>query len=96
MPWACAGILVVLGVTVAAYQDLASLMRNHKHVRYLVNPLNVLYGGGKLLAEQLPQVRNDLQVIGLDAKLGASYAAQSRPPLLVLVVGETARAANFS
>ena len=92
----CAGILVVLAVTIAAYQDLASLMRNHKHVRYLVNPLNVLYGGGKLLAEQLPQVRNDLQIIGLDAKLGASYAAQARPPLLVLVVGETARAANFS
>ncbi|MEO6625772.1 MAG: phosphoethanolamine--lipid A transferase [Burkholderiaceae bacterium] len=91
-----AGLVVVLGVTVAVYQDLASLMRNHKHVRYLVNPLNVLYGGGKLLAEQLPRARTDLQAIGLDANLGGSYTAQTRPPLLVLVVGETARAANFS
>ena len=92
----CAGLVVVLVVTLAAYQDLASLMRNHKHVRYLVNPLNVVYGAGKLLTEQLPRARNDLLAIGLDARLGGSYSAQARPPLLVLVVGETARAANFS
>ena len=92
----CVGLVVLLGVTLAAYQDLASLMRNHKHVRYLVNPLNVVYGGGKLLVEQLPRARHDLQAVGLDAKLGSSYTAQQRPPLVVLVVGETARAANFS
>ncbi len=92
----CVALAVLLVVTLASYQDLASLMRNHKHVRYLVNPLNVLYGGGKLLVEQLPRARKDLQAIGQDARLGSSYTASARPPLLVLVVGETARAANFS
>jgi lipid A ethanolaminephosphotransferase len=36
-----------------------------------------------------------LQTVGEDAQLGASYAQQARPPLLVLVVGETARAQNW-
>jgi lipid A ethanolaminephosphotransferase len=89
--------LAVLGaVTLAAYQDLASLMRNHKHVRYLFNPLNVLYGGAKLAADAVPRASQTLQPIGLDAKLGSTHAAGQRTPLVVLVVGETARAANFS
>ena len=83
-------------VTLASFQDLASLMRNHKGVRYLVNPLNVIYASGEWLADQLPRTRLQIQAIGLDAKLGPSYAGQQRAPLLVLVVGETARAANFS
>ncbi len=89
--------LGVLGaVTIASYQDLASLMRNHKHVRFLFNPLNVLYGGGKLVAHTLPQASLTLQAIGQDARPGPTYAATTRTPLVVLVVGETARAANFS
>jgi lipid A ethanolaminephosphotransferase len=87
---------VLGGVTLASYQDLASLMRNHKHVRYLFNPLNVLYGGGKLAADAVPRARQTLQPIGLDARLGPTHASAQRAPLVVLVVGETARAANFS
>ncbi len=91
-----AALALLALVTLAAYQDLASLMRNHKQVRYLVNPLNAIYASGKLLADQLPRARRVLQPIGQDARLGPSYAGQQRTPLVVLVVGETARAANFS
>ncbi len=91
-----AALVVLALVTLAAYQDLASLMRNHKHVRYLFNPLNGLYATGKLMADQLPRTRHALQPIGLDARLGPSYSGQKRAPLVVLVIGETARAANFS
>lgn len=89
-------VAVIGAVTVAAYQDLASLMRNHKHVRYLFNPLNVLYGGGKLVADLVPRASKTLQPIGLDAKPGPTHTASTRTPLVILVVGETARAANFS
>ncbi len=91
-----AALLVLVAVTLLAYQDLASLMRNHKQVRYLVNPINTVYASGKLAMEQLPQASRSLQLIGLDARLGPSYTGAHRTPLLVLVVGETARAANFS
>ncbi len=93
---ALAAVVVMVGVLLASYQDMASLMRNHKDVRYLINPLNALYGVGKLAADQVPRTQQVLQPIGEDARLGATYAAQKKPPIVVLVIGETARAANFS
>ncbi len=93
---AVVSLAVLSGITLALFQDLASLMRNHKEVRYLINPLNVIYASGKLIGDQIPRAQRPLQPIGLDAALGASYAGQQRTPLVVLVVGETARAANFS
>jgi lipid A ethanolaminephosphotransferase len=91
----CGGLLLVVVVTLLSYQQLASLMRNHKALRYMVNPLNTVYAGTRLGLDLLPRQAHALQPTGLDAQLGASYARQPRPPLLVLVVGETARAQNF-
>ena len=88
--------LVLLAVTLLAFQDLASLMRNHKQVRYLVNPLNTLYASGKLASDRLTRVSGTVQPIGIDARLGPTYVRTKAAPLIVLVVGETARAANFS
>ena len=34
--------------------------------------------------------------LGQDAKLGASYTGQAKPPLLLLVLGETGRSGNFA
>lgn len=93
---AVVALLVLLGVTLLAFQDLASLMRNHKQVRYLVNPLNTLYAVGKLALDHGSKASRGLEAIGLDARLGPTYATGQRTPLVVLVVGETARAANFS
>ena len=89
------GLLVVVGAGLASYQGLASLMRNHKDVRYMINPLNSVYAATRVAADQLPQQVRTLQPTGEDARLGASYANQVRPPLLMLVVGETARAQNW-
>lgn len=92
---ALAGLVVVVGVTLLTYQSMASLMRNHKDLRYMINPLNSVYAATRLAADQLPQQVRTLQPVGDDAHLGASYAQQARPPLLVVVVGETARAQNW-
>ena len=89
------GLLVLVLVTLLTYQSLASLMRNHKDLRYMINPLNSVYAATRLATDQLPQKVRTLQPVGEDARLGASYAQQVRPPLLVLVVGETARAQNW-
>jgi lipid A ethanolaminephosphotransferase len=93
---AALGLTVLLVVTLLMFQDLASLMRNHKQVRYLVNPLNTLYASGKLAGDALFHVSKTRQPIGLDAHLGSGPAASGRVPLVMLVVGETARAANFT
>ena len=92
---ALVGLVAVVAATLLTYQDLASLMRNHKELRYMVNPVNTVYAASRLAVDQLPRQVQALKPVGEDARLGASYAAQARPPLLMLVIGETARAQNF-
>ncbi|MDA8521482.1 phosphoethanolamine transferase [Acidovorax sp. NCPPB 4044] len=79
----------------AVFQDFSSTMRNHTRMRYLINPLNSVYAVGSLAAKPLRHDRGPLQPLGRDAHLGSSYTAQARPPLLVLVLGETGRSGNF-
>ncbi|WP_439609613.1 phosphoethanolamine transferase [Hydrogenophaga sp.] len=92
---ALVGVVAVVAATLLAYQDLASLMRNHKELRYMVNPVNTVYAAGRLALDQVPRQVHALVPVGEDAQLGFSYAGQTRPPLLMIVVGETARAQNF-
>ncbi|MBE7366710.1 phosphoethanolamine transferase [Ramlibacter pallidus] len=84
--------LVVL-LALAGFQPLASAMRNHKHLRYMVNPLNTVYALGALAARPLRQVPQPLLATGLDAHVPPRG---DRPPLLLLVVGETGRSDHFA
>lgn len=103
MPWrrtalrnlGCAGaaLALTLLVALAAFQPLSSSMRNHKHLRYLLNPLSSVWALGRVATEPLRRDSHELEAIGLDAQ---ARPASARPPLLVLVLGETARSANFS
>jgi lipid A ethanolaminephosphotransferase len=83
-------LVATVGLLLAGFQDLAPLMRNHKSVRYMVNPYNTLWSTARALAG--PVQERPLQTLGTDARLVQDW---KQPPLLVLVVGETARAANF-
>ncbi|NWN23073.1 DUF1705 domain-containing protein, partial [Escherichia coli] len=44
------GLLLAVGVVLAGYQAMASLMRNHKPLRYMINPLNSVYAATRLAA----------------------------------------------
>lgn len=90
-----AALAVLVGALLSVFQPFASLMRNQKELRYLITPANYLWSlaavaGADARARQLPR-----QAIGLDAKPGPGWATRRKPQLLVLVVGETARAANW-
>jgi lipid A ethanolaminephosphotransferase len=89
------GLGLVVGSALAGYQGLSSLMRNQKEVRYMISPLNSVYAAGVLVAQQVPRQVRALKLVGEDAQLGERYAAQQRGPLLMIVVGETARAQNW-
>ena len=91
-----AAVLVGVGSLLLVFQDFAATMRNHTQLRYLINPLNSLYAVADLTTRPLRMDTHTLAPLGRDAQLGTSYATQAQPPLLVLVVGETARAANFT
>ncbi|AYQ29107.1 MULTISPECIES: phosphoethanolamine transferase [unclassified Polaromonas] len=88
-------VLLVL-VVFLFFQSIASVMRNYTHVRYLINPLNSFYALGSIAAKPFQRDESIVLPLGEDAKLGARYTAQTKPPLLLLVLGETARSANFS
>ena len=87
------GLAVCLGLTFLVFQDFASLMRNHTTLRYQINPLNSVYALLDLTVIPSDQPQGPLQPIGLDAQLARHH---SPPPLLVLVLGETARSDHFS
>ncbi|MBG6242583.1 MAG: phosphoethanolamine transferase EptA [Candidatus Symbiopectobacterium sp. Dall1.0] len=89
-------VLTILLVAALFYKDYASLMRNNKELVKSITPSNVIaanlsYFKHRALANQ-PLVQ-----IGLDAHQGARPAnANGKKNLIILVVGETARAENFS
>lgn len=87
LPLALAVAIATMGL---AFQDLSATMRNHTQLRYLINPLNSFYAIATL-GEQ-PIQRNGAAVLplGEDAHL-APLPPGARPPLVLLVVGETAR-----
>jgi lipid A ethanolaminephosphotransferase len=74
-----------------SFQPLSSTMRNHKQLRYLINPLNTLYALGHAASKPLRRPPG-VAVLGADAHVPHG---RSRPPLLVLVLGETGRSGNF-
>ena len=86
-------VLLLLALLMAIFQPLASLMRNHREVRYLATPANLLWSAGSVLAHES---RDSLQPrLPLDPEARLAAAPGARPRVLVLVVGETARAANW-
>ncbi|RYZ08500.1 MAG: DUF1705 domain-containing protein [Comamonadaceae bacterium] len=88
---ASAALLVAVALLALSFQPLASAMRNHKHLRYLMNPLNTVYAlAGTAAARKAPS--GPPGVLGADARLAARAG---KAPLLVLVLGETARADHF-
>ena len=87
-----AGIAIVAALILLSFQPLASTMRNHPQLRYLMNPLNQLWAAGQT-ALGSRRSKGPVAPLGRDARLAASAGA--KPRLLVLVLGETGRSGNF-
>lgn len=83
------------GALISVFQDMASLMRNQKEVRYLITPPNYLYSLARVTSAEAKAADRPREVVGADAAMGPSWAARKKPALFVLVIGETARAANW-
>ena len=83
------------GALLAVFQPFASLMRNHREARYLITPANYLWSLASVAIADGRGAAGPRQPIGLDGAPGPSWAYRSRPTVIVLVVGETARAANW-
>lgn len=91
--WVMGLVCLLLASLVTSYDRLASLMRAHKHVRYLVAPANVFVSTVRALGENRAR-RGQRMRIAATARQ-APHPAGGRPHVLVLVIGETVRAQNW-
>jgi lipid A ethanolaminephosphotransferase len=85
---------VALGGALLSFQEISALMRNQREVRYLATPANVLLGLPRALRGDNPVQHAPKLPIGMDAQ-AVPRAAGSRPRLLLVVLGETARAQDW-
>ncbi|MEE1923652.1 phosphoethanolamine--lipid A transferase [Pseudomonas sp. 148P] len=89
-------VLAMVGLIVATqYQSYASLLRNNREVRLILTPSNVLGAIHSYAKKSFDKPEAFVQV-GTDAHQQVDAGEGGRHKLLVLVVGETARAMNFS
>jgi lipid A ethanolaminephosphotransferase len=89
------GLGLTAGLVFSSFAELASTMRNEPQLRYMINPLNLYWSTGVVVAAANAKPAGPPEVVGADAHL-ATRPPGAKPPLLLLVVGETARASNFS
>jgi lipid A ethanolaminephosphotransferase len=88
-------LVVVVAIVIALFADLSATMRNHKSLRYQINPLNAFFSLGVVTTHAGAKPNGPPQPIGLDATV-AVRGPGDKPPLMMFVVGETARADHFS
>lgn len=83
-----------IGSLLLVFADFASLMRNHREMRWLITPGNAVVALAQNALDRSAPPGQPKIVVGADARVAGP--PRERPLLFVLVVGETARAQNFS
>ena len=90
-----ASLMFGAGALMLVSQDLISLMREQKALRYLVTPANYVYSLARVATADAVGATHALTPIGVDAVMGPAWLRHQKPLLFVVVIGETARAANW-
>ncbi|MBD8212798.1 phosphoethanolamine transferase EptA [Erwinia persicina] len=91
-----AAIFIVLLIAALFYKDYASMIRNNKGLVKMVTPPNVVSSIGHYADNRWFAGSQALVKIGLDAHKGPVLAGEKKKTLVIFVLGETARAENFS
>jgi lipid A ethanolaminephosphotransferase len=85
------------GIAAAYYVDIASFARNNTYIRHMIVPVNYIGAIESYIRSNLEGGKVVVSPLGEDAKKGAKVtAAGQKKVLTVIVVGEAARASEFS
>lgn len=87
-------LLMVGALFFVVSADFSAAMRNHKNLRFMINPWNSVYATAMVVRESQARPKGPPVPIGLDARV-MPRSDGTKPPLMVLMVGETARADHF-
>ncbi|WP_145497954.1 phosphoethanolamine transferase EptA [Yersinia bercovieri] len=88
--------VIIMLVAALFYKDYASLIRNNKSIVKMLTPSNFVSGSFQFARHKYFASNMSLVRIGEDAHKGPVISGQQKRTLVILVVGETARAENFS
>lgn len=88
--------VIIMLVATLFYKDYASLIRNNKSIVKMLTPSNFVSGSFQFAKHKYFASNMALVNIGEDAHKGPVITGQQKRTLVILVVGETARAENFS
>lgn len=88
-------LLITAGSLFAVSRQFVPLIREHKEIRYLVTPGNDIYALTRVAASRSKKISAEKIAIGMDATVAHTGAVHNKPALLIIVLGETARAANW-
>lgn len=78
------------------YVDYASIFRENRDLKGMISPQNSIASTLSYYHKKLPKQNLPLVTYGEDAHIVEQVTTQHLPKLMVLVVGETARAESFS
>jgi lipid A ethanolaminephosphotransferase len=94
----CIGCVLVIAASVGPfYSTYAPIFRDEDKLTHFINPTNYIYAIGKL-TKQTVAIKETvkIQAVGEDSVLSAEAQQRPKKSLLIVVVGETARADHFS
>ncbi len=89
-----ASVLMILGIAWGFYEDYAAVGRNNQGVQRYIVPTEYLYSSTNYLNRNVLSEPLKYLSLGNDAKI-VKPDNQAKARFLVIVVGETARAANY-
>jgi lipid A ethanolaminephosphotransferase len=88
---------VLLGGTIFTYyKDFSFVLRNNHSLRYLINPNYPVYSFVKYIKASMKTEVVQVTALGGDANQNQTWQTRGKKSIVVLVVGETARAENFA
>lgn len=85
---------LIAGPLYASQKEIFSVARNHQELRHMIAPLNVI-SASYIFARDSLETPAAFKQVALDATHVNAALEGQRPIVHVLIVGETARAANF-
>ena len=87
---------LILGLLFCFYVDYAAIFREHRDLKGMISPQNSIASTVSYYKKKAPKANLPLITYGEDAHLLQQAQMQKQPKLMVLVVGETARAESFA
>lgn len=92
--WVGGALVAIVALALTSYGSFAPFYREHRDLKNFITPVNSIGGLISHVRKHYQPSKRPVQPYGTDARL-LPKPAGSKPVLLVLVVGETARAQSF-